>query len=140
MALAGLLLVVLSACSREAGPTPQGPGDDPGPDALRVKLNALTVDVCYRTPTEIDPPSCQKYVTQLASVPGTAREFARGDHPELAEAANALEKSIRAYRGNGCGTGGRPDACTESLVDMAEALGNVESGVLRLPEVSAQPS
>ncbi|PXY19847.1 hypothetical protein DI005_03270 [Prauserella sp. PE36] len=135
---AAVVLLPLSACAREAGPTPKGAAPDPGPGALRVKLEALTMDVCFTDPTEMDPPGCQKYVTQLGTVPGTAQKFAGTEHPELAEAGRALDKAIRGYRDNTCGTQGSADACTEALVDMSTALGQVKAHVSKLPEVTTQ--
>ena len=44
-----LLVLVLSGCGTEAGPTPKQ-GGEPGPDALPTKLAALTVDQCYASP------------------------------------------------------------------------------------------
>ncbi|MEU3275174.1 hypothetical protein ABZ639_30355 [Saccharomonospora sp. NPDC006951] len=133
-------LILLSGCSTEAGPTAKGPADDPGPGALMVKLDALTVDVCFRTPEEIPSPDCQKYVTQLASVPGTAKKFAGTEHPELTEAATALGKGVQAYREGGCESGGDEKACSGALADIASALDKVKSGVAELPEVSAPAS
>lgn len=128
-------MVLTSACSREAGPTPTGGGDDPGPAALATKLRALTEDACYRDPGGGDPAGCQKYVTQLGSVPGKARDYAKGDHPELSKAANALDKGLTTYNNGQCGdSGGRQ--CEQSLQDISSALGNVQEGVEKLPEVS----
>ncbi|WP_052583876.1 hypothetical protein, partial [Saccharomonospora iraqiensis] len=97
--VAAALLVVLAGCSREAGPMPEGQGQDPGPGALDVKLEAITGDDCFRAPGEVYPPNCEKYVTQLSNVPGTARGFDAG--PGLAEAADDLDAGVRAYRANG---------------------------------------
>ncbi|MFF5990288.1 hypothetical protein [Prauserella flavalba] len=137
---AAVVLLPLSACSREAGPTPKAAAPDPGPAELRVKLEALTVDVCFTDPREMDPPGCQKYVTQLGTIPGTAQKFAGTEHPELAGAGRSLDKAIRAYRDNTCGTEGAADACTQALVDMSTALGQVEAHLAKLPEVSTQSS
>ncbi|PXY32413.1 hypothetical protein [Prauserella muralis] len=136
---ASALLLLVPACATEAGPTPKAAPADPGPAALRVKLNALAVDVCFKTPTELDPPSCQKYVIQLASVPDTAERFAGEGHPELARAARELRSGIQAYRSAGCGGGGTPDECTKALSDIAGALERVKGGVERLPQASATP-
>jgi len=140
VAVAGVLMVLASACSREAGPTPTGGGEDPGPSALATKLRAITQDVCYRAPGDIDPPECQKYVTQLGSVPGQARDYAKNEHPELTSAADTLGKGLRAYNSGGCGddpgASGDTEACTQSLQDIADALGDVQAGVRQLPEVS----
>nr|WP_221219828.1 hypothetical protein [Prauserella isguenensis] len=148
VAVAGVLVLLTSACSREAGPMPTGGGgDDPGPAALATKLRALTQDVCYRSPGDIDPPACEKYVTQLGSVPGSARDFARGeygrdDHPGLLKAANTLGKGLKTYNNAQCGRsagGSRDDeACTQTLQDVADALDDVQAGVQELPQVSGQ--
>ncbi|WP_307849690.1 hypothetical protein [Qaidamihabitans albus] len=132
--LAGALLLMLPACSEEAGPTPkQAP--DPGPEALSVKLGNLMVDPCFRRPAEMDPPSCQKYVTQLASVPGTAEKFAGTEHPELAAAARELAAGVSTYRDNGCAAPDAGEACTRALTDIAAAVEEIEAGVGELPGV-----
>lgn len=127
-AVIGALLLV-SACSSEAGPTPQRAPQDPGPGALRVKLAALTADSCYTAPEKQDPPNCEKYVTQLGSIPETARGFAGIDSPDLTEHANALATAITAYRGDSCYTpaGTGVDACSAALTDIAEALSGVKT-------------
>ncbi|WP_245976412.1 hypothetical protein [Amycolatopsis palatopharyngis] len=122
---------LLTACSGEAGPTPKRAPQDPGPGALQVKLEALTVDTCYTEPAEQDPPGCEKYVTQLGSVPGKARQFAGTAHPELARYGTELEAAITAYRADSCNTeaGTGAATCSDALVAIADALGGVESAL-----------
>ncbi|EHR59665.1 hypothetical protein [Saccharomonospora cyanea] len=129
---------VLTGCSREAGPTPKG-APDPGPGALAVKVRALQADDCYTVPTEVRAPSCEKYVTQLANVPGNARNYATG-HPRLAEAADTLDATVRAYRHNNCAKGGDADLCAATLTDMATALTDLHTELSSLPDVATQPS
>ncbi|MBK1788889.1 hypothetical protein [Prauserella cavernicola] len=133
------VLLSLSGCSREAGPTPKGAAADPGPGALQMKLEALTTDVCFTEPTQVDSPGCEKFVTQLGTMPGMAQKFAGTEHPELAEAGRELDQLIRAYRAGNCGNEGS-DECTDILVDMSTTLGQVEAGVSKLPEVTTQSS
>ena len=71
-----VLVLVLSGCGGEAGPTPKQ-GGEPGPDALPIKLDALTVDPCYASPETQLPKGCEKYVTEVGTVPGTARKRAK---------------------------------------------------------------
>lgn len=130
-AVAAVLL--LGACSREAGPTPERGAPDPGPGALRVKIDALTVDPCFRTPAKLPPPSCEKYVTQLASVPGRAEQYAGSEHPELAKAGRRLAEGISAYRDRGCVSDEAGRDCTDALRDIAAAMRAVEDGVAALP-------
>lgn len=146
--MAGVLVMLTSACSREAGPMATGGGgEDPGPAALDTKLRALTQDVCYRSPADIEPTACEKYVTQLGSVPGSARDFARGDygrddHTGLIKAADTLGDGLSTYNKAQCGrsAGGSGDegACTQTLQEIANALGDVHDGVQQLPQVSGQ--
>ncbi|MBB3661877.1 hypothetical protein FB384_000781 [Prauserella sediminis] len=148
VAVAGVLVVLASACSREAGPMPSGGGgEDPGPAALATKVRALTEDVCYRSPADIEPTACEKYVTQLGSIAGSARDVARGehgreDHAGLTEAAKTLDEALSTYNSAQCGrsAGGSTDdeACTQTLQDIASALGDVQSEMQSLPEVSGQ--
>ncbi|GAA1246294.1 hypothetical protein GCM10009676_35500 [Prauserella halophila] len=147
MVVAGVLVVLTSACSREAGPMPSGGGEDPGPAALATKLRALTQDVCYRSPADIEPTACEKYVTQLGSIPGSARDFAQGqygrdDRPRLIEAADTLEEGLSSYNNGQCGRSadgsGDDDECTQTLQDIAGALDDVQTGVQQLPQVSGQ--
>lgn len=127
-----VLLALLGACSREAGPTPRGSGVEPGPGALRVKLHALTADDCFRVPAEMPPPHCQKYVTQLASVPETVAGFESAG-PRLNEAAGELTAGIKAYRRHSCAGEGAGDECSKALADIAKALADVRDGVAGLP-------
>ncbi|WP_019816622.1 hypothetical protein [Saccharomonospora saliphila] len=135
-AVAVALLLALTACSREAGPVPEGQGQDPGPGALDVKLEAITSDDCYRAPTEVYPPNCEKYVTQLANVPGTARDFA-DRHPVLGEHARELDAGIRAYRANECTTS-EADACATALSDIASAVESLRAELSALPDVGTR--
>ncbi|GAA1194462.1 hypothetical protein LY12_004968 [Prauserella alba] len=124
-----------------------GGGEDPGPAALATKLRALTEDVCYRSPADIDPTACEKYVTQLGSIAGSAQDAARGEHggednAALTKASKNLDKAVSTYNGEQCGRsagGSRDDeACTQTLQDVADALGDVQSEVEQLPEVSGR--
>ncbi|TQJ04815.1 hypothetical protein [Amycolatopsis cihanbeyliensis] len=128
VAVAGTLLALLAGCGSEAGPTPERPAPDPGPGALRVKLEALAVDQCYLAPTEQDPPGCEKYVTQLGSIPGAAEKYAGEAHPDLAEHGRELERGIQDYRAHACYTAGGADEpeCPKALADMATALHEVQ--------------
>ncbi|CAM3118267.1 hypothetical protein SAXI111661_18980 [Saccharomonospora xinjiangensis] len=130
-------LFAVTGCSREAGPTPKN-SPDPGPGALAVKIRALQADDCYLAPTEVRSPSCEKYVTQLSNVPGTARKYATG-HPGLREAADTLDATVRAYRGNNCADGGDADVCAATLTDMATALTGLHTELSALPDVATRP-
>ncbi|WP_197321366.1 hypothetical protein [Saccharomonospora sp. NB11] len=127
-------VLALTGCSREAGPSPKG-SPDPGPGALATKIRALQADDCHRAPTEVRAPSCEKFVTQLSNVPGTARKYA-ADHPRLAEAAERLDSTVRAYRNNDCAGGGDADVCAATLTDMASALSDVHTELSTLPDVT----
>jgi hypothetical protein len=130
VAIGGALLVlVLSGCGNEAGPAPKR-GGEPGPDALPTKLTALTVDQCYASPRTQLPKGCEKYVTELGSVPGAARKRAGDGDPQLVTQAGALERAIGAFRGAGCTTVADPGGpCTQALVDIAAALSGLKKQV-----------
>ena len=124
-----LLVLVLSGCGTEAGPTPKQ-GGEPGPDALPTKLAALTVDQCYASPRTQLPKGCEKYVTEVANVPGSARKRADDRDPQLVAEADKLDTAVKAFRGAGCTT--VPDAggpCTQALVDVAAALSGLKKQV-----------
>jgi hypothetical protein len=134
-----VLLLALSGCSQEAGPTPEGgQAPDPGPHALHVKLEALTADDCYRFPARIKPPSCQKYVTEVANIPQTAQRFAAG-HPRLADAVKALSAGITGYRSHSCDEQGTA-ACAGALGDIATALTQVRDRVAALSDAATRAS
>lgn len=118
---------------------PEGQGQDPGPGALDVKLEAITGDNCFRAPGEVYPPNCEKYVTQLSTVPGTARGFT-GTGPGLAEAADDLDAGVRAYRANGCaGGGGSGDAaCATALTDISAAVRALRTELSAMPDVATR--
>jgi hypothetical protein len=124
-----LLVLVLSGCGNEAGPTPKQ-GGEPGPDALPIKLDALTTDQCYASPRTQLPKGCEKYVTELGSVPGTARKRAADKDPQLVTEAAGLDRAIGAFRGAGCTTVADPGgACTQALVDIAAAVSGLKKQV-----------
>ncbi|PRX44268.1 hypothetical protein B0I33_112146 [Prauserella shujinwangii] len=137
-AVAAAALLPLAACSGEAGPEPKR-SPDPGPGALYDKIDLLMNDPCFREPTGLAPPECEKYVTQLASVPGNAAKYAGGDHPELKDAGSALGEAIAAYRDNGCAKAAAAPACSQALRDVADALREVEAEIATLPGVTANP-
>jgi hypothetical protein len=124
-----LLVLVLSGCGSEAGPTPKQ-GGAPGPDALPTKLAALTADQCYASPRTQLPKGCEKYVTELGNVPGAARKRAGDKDPQLVTEADGLAKAVGAFRGAGCTTVAEPGgACTQTLVDIAAALSGLKKQV-----------
>lgn len=133
-------MLLLAACSEEAGPTPKGQPTDPGPGAMHVKLQALTADECFRFPDEVYPPNCQKYVTQLASIPERTRGYADADHPALTAAANDLDTGVTAYRKQKCEHGGDKAACAAALTDIARAVEAIKTEVTDLPGVGTQPN
>ena len=128
-----LLVLVLSGCGNEAGPTPKQ-GGEPGPDALPTKLAALTADQCYASPRTQLPKGCEKYVTEVANVPGTARKRADDRDPRLVTEADKLDTAIKAFRGAGCTTVPDPGGpCTQALVDVAAALDGLKKQVAARP-------
>ncbi|ACU95699.1 hypothetical protein [Saccharomonospora viridis] len=129
-------LFTLTGCSGEAGPTPKGT-PDPGPAALARKVTVLRADDCHTAPTEVRPADCEKYVTQVENIPGNAHKYATG-HPRLAEAADTLSSTLRAYRHNNCAGSGDADVCTSALTDMASALTDLHTELSALPDVTAQ--
>jgi hypothetical protein len=128
-----LLVLVLSGCGNEAGPTPKQ-GGEPGPDALPTKLAALTADQCYASPRTQLPKGCEKYVTEVANVPGTARKRADDRDPQLVAEADKLDTAIKAFRGAGCTNVPDPGGpCTQALVDVAAALSGLKKQVEARP-------
>nr|WP_166640595.1 hypothetical protein [Amycolatopsis sp. SID8362] len=124
-----MLVLVLSGCGSEAGPTPKR-GGEPGPDALPTKLDALTADQCYASPRTQLPKGCEKYVTEVGNVPGAARKRADDRDPQLVAEADKLDTAVKAFRGASCTT--VPDAggpCTQALVDIAGALSDLKKQV-----------
>jgi len=94
VAIGGALLVlVLSGCGNEAGPAPKR-GGEPGPDALPTKLTALTVDQCYASPRTQLPKGCEKYVTELGSVPGELVRLTMDMAPEITLSCESLEADL----------------------------------------------
>ncbi|MGW4064492.1 hypothetical protein ACWEGE_39820 [Amycolatopsis sp. NPDC004747] len=125
-----LLVLVLSGCGNEAGPTPPRRGGEPGPDALPTKLDALTVDQCYASPRTQLPKGCEKYVTEVGNVPGAARKRADDRDPQLVAEATKLDQAVGAFRSAGCTTvpaAGGP--CSQALVDIAAALSGLKKQV-----------
>ncbi len=124
-----LLVLLLSGCGSEAGPTPKQ-GGEPGPDALPTKLDALTADQCYASPRTQLPKGCEKYVTELGSVPGSARKRAGDKDPQLVTEAAGLERAVGVFRSTGCTTVADPGGpCTQALVDIAAALSGLKKQV-----------
>ncbi|HKS46028.1 MAG TPA: hypothetical protein VJT49_13130 [Amycolatopsis sp.] len=119
----GALAFVLAGCGgQEAGPTPRGGGQATSPDALAVKLTALTTDECYRTPARQLPKGCQKYVTELSSTAGMVRAQAG-----LTASADGLAKEIDDYRSAHCDTVPTPgNPCSETLSRIADTLREIK--------------
>ncbi|HET6712006.1 hypothetical protein [Amycolatopsis sp.] len=125
-----VLVLVLSGCGNEAGPTPPRTGGEPSPDALPTKLAALTVDQCYASPRTQLPKGCEKYVTEVANVPGAARKRADDRDPQLVAEAGKLDQAVGSFRSAGCTTvpaAGGP--CSQALVDIAAALSGLKKQV-----------
>lgn len=132
-AIAGLLLAV-AGCGTEAGPTPKGQVAPPGTEALQIKLDALMVDQCFKNPAAQKPQGCEKYITQLGGTLGAIRDAAQPGEPELGEAANHLDRSIAAYRGNSCTSQAAPtQPCSGVLVDVANAVRTAKAKVDTMP-------
>ncbi|WP_344858874.1 hypothetical protein [Amycolatopsis ultiminotia] len=131
----GVLALVLTGCSHEAGPTPGPNPGTPGPDALPIKLDALSADACYRSPQTQLPSGCEKYVTEAGGTVGSVHQRAQAgktvDRPLDAE-ATALDQAVNAFRGAGCTTVPSPGgACTKALTDIATAITAVKKQVDR---------
>lgn len=125
-----LLVLVLSGCGNEAGPAPKPQAGEPGPDALPTKLDALTADQCYASPRTQLPKGCEKYVTEVANVPGAARKRADDRDPQLTAEAAKLEQAVGSFRGAGCTTVPGPGGdCSQALVDIAAALSGLKKQV-----------
>lgn len=122
------LLFMLTACGREAGPKPKAPAPEPGPDALPTKLTALSVDQCFVAPKTEAPKGCEKYVTEVGNTTATVRKRV----PEAGPAADAVDAAVKVFRTSLCKTTAAPcGACTQALVDMANALESVKTTVNR---------
>ena len=133
LTVGALLLLLLTGCGKEAGPTPKQ-GGEPGPDALPVKLDALSVDQCYLNPRSQLPKGCEKYVTEVGNVPGTVRKRAAGADAQLAAQADALEKAVGTFRSAGCTTVATPGGpCTQALDDIAAAVTSLKQRISALP-------
>ena len=124
-----VLVLVVSGCGKEAGPTPKR-GGEPSPDALPTKLDALTVDQCYASPRTQLPKGCEKYVTEVGNVPGAARKRADDRDPQLVAEAGKLDQAVGEFRSAGCTSvpaAGGP--CSQALVDIAAALSALKKQV-----------
>ncbi|WP_326568414.1 hypothetical protein VSH64_42740 [Amycolatopsis rhabdoformis] len=131
VALGGVLLALtLAGCGSEAGPTPGPNPGTPGPDALPIKLDALSADACYASPQTQLPKGCEKYVTEVSGTAASVHERAAAGKTldvALDHAAAALDQGVGAFRGAGCTTvptAGGP--CTEALVTISGALTSVK--------------
>ncbi|MFI5606361.1 hypothetical protein [Amycolatopsis sp. NPDC051903] len=131
VALGGVVLtLVLAGCGSEAGPTPGPNPGTPGPDALPIKLDALSADACYVSPQTQLPKGCEKYVTEVGGTAAAVHQRAAAGKTldvALDHAAAALDQGVGAFRGAGCTTvpnAGGP--CTESLISISAALTSVK--------------
>jgi hypothetical protein len=137
-AIGGALVLLLSACGgNEAGPTPKQ-GGTPGPDALPLKLTALTADQCFLKPDQQQPKGCEKYVTELGNTAAQVRQRAGVKDVQLAKLADQLDKAVGAYRGNTCNTVDKPGngPCTQAVSDIAAALNAIKTSVDSQPTTS----
>jgi hypothetical protein len=127
-----VLVLVLSGCgSNEAGPAPTNPTQEPGPDPLLLKVEALSADQCFLIPEQQRPKGCEKYVTELGNTAAMVRKRAGSKDTHLATLANQLDKAINAYRGSACNTvetsGKGP--CTQALSDISTTLDAIKTRV-----------
>lgn len=130
--IGGVLVLVLSGCgSNEAGPTPSGATRDEGPDALPLKLKALTADQCFLAPAAQPPKTCEKYVTELGNTAAQVRKRAGAKDQPLATLADQLDVGVNAFRSNNCITVPTPGngPCTQAITDIATALQAVKTRV-----------
>lgn len=137
-AIGGALVLLLSACGgQEAGPTPKQ-GGEPGPDALPLKLNALTADQCFLAPDQQQPKECEKYVTELGNTAAQVRARAGVKDVPLSKLADQLDKGVKAYRDNTCNTVDKPGngPCTQAVADIAAALNAIKTSVNSQPSPS----
>ena len=132
----GVLALVLTGCSTEAGPKARRGAGDPGPDALPTKLEALSADACFTDPRAQRPSGCEKYVTEVGNASGSVHKLAKSGktvNQPLDADATAIDQAVSAFRGAGCTTvdpvGG---ACTKALVDISAALAEVKQKVNQL--------
>ncbi|MBB4686111.1 hypothetical protein [Amycolatopsis jiangsuensis] len=129
----GVLTVVLTGCSHEAGPTPGPNPGTPGPDALPIKLDALSADACYSSPETQLPRGCEKYVTEVGGTAGAVHQRAQAGktvNRPLDAQGTALDQAVGAFRGAGCTTVPSPGgACTKALSDIATAITAVKKQV-----------
>jgi hypothetical protein len=131
-AIVGVLVLVLSACGgNETGPAPTNPTQEPGPDPLVLKVDALSVDQCFLVPEQQQPKGCEKYVTQLGNTAAMVRDRAGSTDVRLATLADQLDKAVSAYRGNACDTvvTAGPGPCTQALSDISSSLQAIKTRV-----------
>ncbi len=91
---------------------------------LRTKLRALMSDPCHRQPTQQQPQSCEKFITQLGNTASTVAATARAGQPDLAEPAGRMQDGITAYRDARCHTdsSASDQVCGTALSDLAAAV------------------
>lgn len=125
-----VLTLVLAGCSSEAGPTPGPNPGSAGPDALPIKLDALSQDTCYVSPQSQLPKGCEKYVTEVGGTAAAVHQRAASGKAldvALDHAAAALDQGVGAFRGAGCTTVPDPGGpCTQALITISAALTSVK--------------
>jgi hypothetical protein len=131
--LSAVLLLVLTACSQEAGPVAEAPAPGPGPEATQNKLRQMSADLCFQAPREQRPADCAKYIVQLSGTVRAVQKNAAGDE-EILSAARAMETGIGAYRKGECrlAEAADPTVCTQALTDIAAAVADAKAGFERL--------
>lgn len=130
----GVLVLGLSGCDSEAGPKTAPVAGNAGPDALPIKLDALTADDCFLSPAVQPPKGCEKFVTELGNTAGSVRERGLADKDQqLGVQADRLDRAVAAYRSNACNTvtttGNGP--CGDALSDIAGALNLIKTDIQR---------
>lgn len=130
VALSGILALALAGCGSEAGPTPRPNPGPVGPDALPIKLDALSADACYGSPETQLPKGCEKYVTEVGGTAGAVHQRAQEgktvDRPLDGE-ASGLDQAVNSFRAAGCTTVPTPGgACTKALTDISAALDSIK--------------
>jgi hypothetical protein len=131
--VSAVLLLLLTACSREAGPVAEAPAPDPGPGATQNKLRQMSADLCFQAPQEQRPADCAKYIVQLSGAVRAVQKNAGGDEQVLS-AARAMETGIGVYRQGECHLAdpADPAMCTQALTDISAAVTDAKAGFERL--------
>jgi len=124
-------VLVLGACSTEAGPTAEQPQEQAVTlDNLSRKIELVQHDVCYKKSAEHGTPGCDRYLVETRNI-GNAAADADGASEEVISRGHALSQRVQQLYDNQC-LPPRPaneQQCAQNLDEIGNAMDDLAAAL-----------